>query len=182
MGIHYLFQTQGQVFAAATTGVSDCASIGGPSAGTYDTAVALNSTFNAMILSHFLIPYLLMTFPELVLREGARICNIARPRLKNQAIDFDDFVCLKAVEEGTFRSFRDAGKYVFMMDLFTHVSWSDGYSLAYTYITYIVKKEFNIRFPHTHTTHLWPGRPYRVGRDSNGLASACADTICDSLA
>ena len=129
------FKHKVKFFGAATTGVSDCTSIGGPSAGTYDTAVALKNTFNAMILSHFLIPYLLVTFPEPVLREGAQICNIARPGLKNQAIDFDDFVCLKAVEAGTFRAFRDTGKYVFMMDLFTHVSRSDDYLLAYTYIT-----------------------------------------------
>lgn len=90
-------------------------------AATFD---AVKDAFNVQILSHFLIPYLLISLPEPALRNGAQICNIGRPGEKNQTIDFDDFRCLKAAEAGTFSIFRDFFKFTFIMDLFTHVSSS----------------------------------------------------------
>ena len=86
------------------------------------TVDAVEHAFNIQVLSHFLLPYLLMSDPEPVLRNGAQICNIARPGAKKQNIDFDDFLCLKAVEAGTFSLLRDMEKFFFIMDLFTHVS------------------------------------------------------------
>jgi hypothetical protein len=91
----------------------------------------LTTFFNVQILSHFLIPYLLLSRPEPVLRTGAQICNIARPGEKNRHIDLDDFLCLKAVEAGTFRFLKDVTKFVFMVDLFTQVSRSDILPLRY---------------------------------------------------
>jgi NAD(P)-dependent dehydrogenase (short-subunit alcohol dehydrogenase family) len=120
-GVHYLVQSQGGV-SNGFLGL---------------TAQSLTTFFNVQILSHFLIPYLLLSRPDPVLRKGAQICNIARPGEKNRNIDLDDFICLKALEAGTFSILKDAMRFVFMMDLFT--------------------EEFNIKFPDTHTTHVYPG-------------------------
>ena len=99
---------------------------------------AVKGAFNVQILSHFLIPYLLLSLPEPILGKDARICNIARPGEINQIIDFDDFLSLKAIEKGTFSIFRNVMKFVFMMDLFTHVSgvniiWFDIHRIAYLF-------------------------------------------------
>ena len=118
------------------------------------TAQSLTTFFNVQILSHFLIPYLLLSRPDPVLRKGAQICNIARPGEKNRNIDLDDFICLKALEAGTFSILKDAMRFVFMMDLFTEASRSHILPLP---IIYFIKQEFNIKFPDTHTTHVYPG-------------------------
>jgi hypothetical protein len=118
------------------------------------TPQTATSVFNVQVLSHFLIPYLLLSRPEPVLRKGAQICNIASPGEKNRNIDVDDLLCLKALEAGTFSLFTDAVKFFFMMDLFTHVSRSE---VLPVYVVYIIEQEFNIRFPDTHTTHVYPG-------------------------
>ncbi|KAL0954040.1 hypothetical protein HGRIS_005194 [Hohenbuehelia grisea] len=122
-GVHYLVQSQG-----------------GPASGMVSspmTVEALTTGFNVQILSHFLIPYLLLSRPEPVLRKGAQICNIARPGEKGRTIDMDDFYYLKATEAGKFKLFPNVFSFVFMLDLLAH--------------------EFNIRFPDTHTTHIYPG-------------------------
>ena len=110
MYLWYFFDNVNDVVGGASTGIL---------AATVDT---VKGAFNIQILSHFLIPYLLMSLPEPVLRNGAQICNVTHPGAKKQNIDFDDFLCLKAVEAGTFSLLRDLGKFFFMMDLFTHVS------------------------------------------------------------
>ena len=97
--------------------------VGGVSTGILAATVdAVKNSFRIQVLSHFLIPYLLMSLPEPILRNGAQICNIAQPGAKKQNIDFDDFLCIKSVEAGTFSLLRDLGKFFFIMDLFTHVS------------------------------------------------------------
>lgn len=97
--------------------------VGGVATGILAATVdAVKGAFNIQILSHFLIPYLLMSLPEPALRNGAQICNVAQPGGKRQNIDFDDFLCLKAVEAGTFSLLRDLGRFFFIMDLFTQVS------------------------------------------------------------
>jgi len=120
-GVHYLLQSQG-----------------GPSMNVLPVTVEnMTKGFNVQILSHFLIPYLLLSGPEPALRKGAQICTIGRPGEKNRSIDLDDFRCLKAIEAGTFKIFPAAFSFAFMTDLST--------------------QEFNIRFPDTHTTHVYPG-------------------------
>lgn len=105
---------------------SNIALTGGVSTGFLPlTAQSMTTSFNVQILSHFLIPYLLLTLPRPVLRQGAQICNIARPGEKNQTIDLDDFRCLKALEAGKFSILKDIKKFIFMMDLFTYVSRLD---------------------------------------------------------
>ena len=88
-------------------------------------AQSMTTGFNIQILLHFLIPYLLLTLPQPVLWKGAQICNIGRPGEKNRTIDLNDFRCLKTFEAGKFSLLKDAMKFVFMMDLFTHASRLD---------------------------------------------------------
>ena len=56
--------------------------------------------FHAQVLSHFLVPYLLLERVEPVLRDGARIFNVARPWETGRAIDMDDIVGLQLMEGG----------------------------------------------------------------------------------
>ena len=95
---------------------------GAPSGILTGTVEGVKGAFNVQILSHFLIPYLLMSSFEPVLGKNAQICNIARPGEINRNIDFDDFRSLKAIETGTFHLLRDVMKFAFIMDLFTQVS------------------------------------------------------------
>ncbi|KAJ8473355.1 hypothetical protein ONZ45_g16330 [Pleurotus djamor] len=118
-GVHYLYLSQG-----------------GPSCFLPSTVEVIAPGFNVQVLSHFLIPYLLLERPNPVLRKGAQICNMGRPGEFNRTIDFDDFVGLKAAAAGQF-GMAHPFKWVFMMDVFT--------------------REFNIKYPDTHTTHLYPG-------------------------
>jgi hypothetical protein len=88
------------------------------------TVRTITTFFKVQILSHFLIPYLLLSRPDPVLRKGAQICNIGRPGENNQDIDMDDFLCLKALESGKFNLWKDTMKFVFMVDLFTQAGVS----------------------------------------------------------
>jgi hypothetical protein len=119
------------------------------------TAQSLTAYYNVQILSHFLIPYLLLSSSKPILGKGAQICNIARPGEKNRNIDLEDFRCLKAFEAGKFSPMGDTLKFVFQMDLYTQASMSDNISTFTT--VYLAQQEFNIRFPDTHTTHIFPG-------------------------
>lgn len=113
-------------------GASNNGLAGGPSTGILPlSAQSITSSFNTQILSHFLIPYLLLSSQKPILQKGAQICNIARPGEKNRNIDMDDFLCLKAFEAGTFRLLPAAMKFVFMLDLLTQASTSDNSTCAY---------------------------------------------------
>jgi hypothetical protein len=92
------------------------------------TIEGVKGAFNVQILSHFLVPYLLLSLPKPVLGKDAQICNIARPGEMNRTIDFDDFRSLKSIETGTFSTLQAVMKFAFMMDLFTHVSRYKYYS------------------------------------------------------
>ncbi|KAF4578240.1 hypothetical protein EYR36_000047 [Pleurotus pulmonarius] len=122
-GVQYLYLTQG-----------------GPVCFTPGTVETLTAGFNVQILSHFLIPYLLLTRTNPVLREGAQICHLGRPGEQNRTIDFEDFSGLKAAAAGTFSMMTHPFRWVFMIDVFT--------------------KEFNVKFPGTQTAHLYPGPVY----------------------
>jgi hypothetical protein len=49
---------------------------------------------------------------------------------------------------------KDTMKFVFMMDLYTQAS---RYGITPLAVIDLAKQEFNIRFPVTHTTHVYPG-------------------------
>ncbi|KAL0954055.1 hypothetical protein HGRIS_005207 [Hohenbuehelia grisea] len=122
-GVQYLIQSQG-----------------GPASGMVTvppTVKSMTMGFNVQILSHFVIPYLLINRPEPVLRNWAQVCNIARPGEKGRPIDLDDFRFLKSVEAGTFKLRSGLMTFPFILDLFT--------------------QEFNARAPGVHTTHIYPG-------------------------
>ena len=82
----------------------------------------MTSGFNTQILSHFLVPYLLLSRPEPILRQGAQICHIGRPGEIGRTLDMDDIMGLKSVEGGSLSLIATAFRWVFTMDLFTEVS------------------------------------------------------------
>jgi hypothetical protein len=134
--------------------------LGGAPSGIFTgTVEGVKGAFNVQILSHFLIPYLLLSLPDPVLGNDAQICNIARPGEVNRNIDFDDFRSLKAVEAGTFSILRDAMKFVFIMDLFTHVSAYNGIWL--TYLQYVQNRNSMYGFPAPTLPTCIPGQLYR---------------------
>ena len=78
--------------------------------------------FHAQVLSHFLVPYLLLSRADPVLHEGARVFNVARPGEMGRAIDMDDIVGLKLMEGGARAFVAGLLKWAFIIDLFTEVS------------------------------------------------------------
>ncbi|KAF7967318.1 hypothetical protein HWV62_34719 [Athelia sp. TMB] len=123
-GVDYFYQTQG-----------------GPGMDIWPlTAASATTAFNVQILSHFLVPYLLLTGAEPVLRAGAQVSTIMRPGDKGKPLDpaDPDFVGIKRLEEkGTMAYLRDGAKHLLTVDLFT--------------------EEFNRRFPAVRTMHVFPG-------------------------
>ncbi|KZP18623.1 hypothetical protein FIBSPDRAFT_590555 [Athelia psychrophila] len=105
-GVDYLFQTQG-----------------GPSTGLWPpTPESLTIAFNVQILSHFLIPYLLLSRPQPILRQGAQICNVGRPGEIGRAVNMDDFIGIKAIQGGNVAFVKKLLSWVFIMDLYTQAS------------------------------------------------------------
>ncbi|KZP34341.1 NAD(P)-binding protein [Athelia psychrophila] len=121
-GVDYLIQCQG-----------------GPRMGIWPpTRESATIAFNVQLLSHFLIPYLLLSRPQPVLRQGARISNIMRPGAQVQVLDLDDPMGLNLIEKGKLAYLKNIRLGIpFMADLFT--------------------EEFNRRFPQVHTMHVYPG-------------------------
>ncbi len=122
-GVQYLYLSQGTSLSLhhLWNATHDARPPGGPVCFTPGTVETLTAGFNVQIISHFLIPYLLLTRTNPVLREGAQICNIGRPGEKNRTIDFEDFSGLKAAAAGTFSVMTHPFRWVFMIDVFTKV-------------------------------------------------------------
>ncbi|KAF7979927.1 hypothetical protein HWV62_40342 [Athelia sp. TMB] len=124
-GVDYLIQSQGTLFRGPATGIWP------------PSTESVTCAFHTQVLSHFLVPYLLLSRAEPVLRDGARVFNVARPGEIGRTIDMDDVMGLQLME-GRARAFVGGLlKWAFIIDLFT--------------------EEFNRRFPRTRTLHAFPG-------------------------
>ncbi|KAF7980178.1 hypothetical protein HWV62_39657 [Athelia sp. TMB] len=123
-GVDYFYQTQG-----------------GPRMDIWPlTAASVTAAFNVQILSHFLVPYLLLTRAEPVLRAGAQVSTIMRPGDKGKQLDpaDPDFIGVQRLaEKGTMAYLRHGASHTLTVDLFT--------------------EEFNRRFPAVRTVHVFPG-------------------------
>lgn len=83
-GVDYLFQIQGKYMRSNMRIYLTTENLplhtGGPAAMTLlPTPESMTVAFNVQMLSHFLIPYILLSHPQPILRDGAQVCTICRP-------------------------------------------------------------------------------------------------------